>query len=125
METTFVFKITEVAALPIPDDPVKPEPMPETNSESMSEAQTLDQIPKGQIARVLGVLGDDPIALRLGDLGIRKGVQIEVLRRAPMGDPTVYEVCNYQLCLRRSESARVQVRALSESPASRAEPGST
>ena len=83
--------------------------------ETMPETQTLNEIPKGETARVLEVVGDDPIARRLGDLGIREGMDIEVLRRAPMGDPTVYELCNYQLCLRRSESARVQVRALSES----------
>jgi ferrous iron transport protein A len=83
---------------------------------SMSDATTLDQIPKGQIALVLEVVGDDPIARRLGDLGIRKGVEIEVLRRAPLGDPTVFELFSYQLCLRRSESARVHVRAHAKAP---------
>jgi ferrous iron transport protein A len=43
---------------------------------------------------------------------VRKGVQIEVLRRAPLGDPTVFELCGYQLCLRRTESARVEVSPL-------------
>jgi len=131
VETTFVFKIKVgistkarietmgMASFPTPttpDDLVMPETMSETNSESttesISEATTLDQIPKGESALVLAVIGEDPIARRLGDLGIRKGVQIEVLRRAPMGDPTVYELCSYQLCLRRSETARVRVRAL-------------
>jgi ferrous iron transport protein A len=71
---------------------------------------TLDQIPKGQRVRVVATTGgDDPIARRLHDLGIRSGVEIEVIRRAPLGDPTVFELCGYQLCLRRSESSRVQV----------------
>ena len=103
--------------------------MPEMNSESRteskSEAQTLDQIQKGQIAVVVEVLGDDPIARRLGDLGVRKGVEIEVLRRAPLGDPTVFELCSYQLCLRRSESARVRVRSLEASPSPRSGSDST
>lgn len=105
-----------------------PEPMSETNPESlgtspgpsltqsMPEPTTLDQIPKGQLAVVLDVVGDDPIARRLDDLGVRKGVEIEVLRRAPLGDPTVFELCSYQLCLRRSESARVRVRAQAKTP---------
>jgi ferrous iron transport protein A len=76
---------------------------------------TLDQIPNGRFVSVIGVAGDDPIARRLNDLGVRPGVEIEVLRRAPLGDPTVYELCGYQLCLRRSESERVKVSLLPES----------
>ena len=76
----------------------------------MPALTTLDQIPKGQRVRVIAMTGDDdPIALRLHDLGVRAGVEIEMIRRAPLGDPTVFELCGYQLCLRRSESSRVQV----------------
>jgi len=80
----------------------------------MPKPETLDQIPRGQFVSVVGVVGDedDPIARRLNDLGVRKGVQIEVLRRAPLGDPTVFELCGYQLCLRRTESVRVEVSRL-------------
>lgn len=81
---------------------------------AMPHTETLDQIPKGRFVHVIGVVGDDPITRRLNDLGIRKGVQIEVIRRAPLGDPTVFELCGYQLCLRRTESARVRVSPLAE-----------
>jgi len=90
--------------------------------------KTLDQIPKGEFVEVVEVVAgmdapgaghdpesdpqDDPITRRLSDLGVRKGVQIEVIRRAPLGDPTVYELCSYQLCLRRTESVRVRVRSI-------------
>ena len=74
-----------------------------------TRTETLDQIPKGRFVHVVGVVGDDPITRRLDDLGIRAGVLIEVVRRAPLGDPTVFELCGYQLCLRRTESARVLV----------------
>ena len=70
---------------------------------------TLDRIPRGACARVLGVAGDDAIARRLDDLGLRPDTEVRILRRAPLGDPTVYELHGYQLCLRRSESARVTV----------------
>ncbi len=62
--------------------------------------------------------GDEPILRRLDDLGIREGVEIEVIRRAPLGDPTVFELHGYQLCLRRSESARVRVEIGATRPAS-------
>ena len=75
---------------------------------------TLDQAPIGDSVRVVSVTGDDPIARRLGDLGIRAGVEVECLRRAPLGDPSVFELCGYQLCLRQTESARVRVQLLSK-----------
>ena len=75
----------------------------------MNHTSTLDQIPQGQLVRVVSVGGADAIARRLDDLGVREGVEIEVLRRAPLGDPTVFELHGYQLCLRRAESARIEV----------------
>jgi ferrous iron transport protein A len=80
----------------------------------MPNTETLDQISKGRFVRVVGVVGDDPITRRLNDLGIREGIQIEVIRRAPLGDPTVFELCGYQLCLRKSESTRIRVSPLAE-----------
>ena len=70
---------------------------------------TLDHAPIGHAVRVASVTGDDAISRRLADLGIRPGMTIECLRRAPLGDPSVFELCGYQLCLRKSESARVRV----------------
>lgn len=82
----------------------------------MTQAEiTLDQAPIGDSVRVVSVSGDDPIARRLGDLGIRAGVEVECLRRAPLGDPSVFELCGYQLCLRQTESARVRVQLLPKS----------
>ena len=76
----------------------------------MNQAEiTLDQAPIGEPVRVVGVTGDDAVTRRLADLGIRIGVEVECLRRAPLGDPSVFELCGYQLCLRRAESARVRV----------------
>jgi ferrous iron transport protein A len=82
---------------------------PPASAARPSAYPTLDQIPKGEIVRVQSVAGDDGTARRLGELGVRKGVEIEVLQRAPLGDPTLFELCGYQLCLRRSESARIRV----------------
>jgi len=70
---------------------------------------TLDQAPIGQPVRIASVGGDDAIARRLADLGMRPGMTVECLRRAPLGDPSVFELCGYQLCLRKSESVRVRV----------------
>ena len=74
-----------------------------------AQTSSLDEIPTGAVVRVTAVEGGDAIARRLGELGVRKGIEIEVLQRAPLGDPTLYELCGYQLCLRRTESARIRV----------------
>ncbi|MFT8636653.1 MAG: FeoA family protein [Pseudoclavibacter sp.] len=46
---------------------------------------------------------------RLADLGLVPGAEVDVLRRAPLGDPVVYRVCDYELCLRRAQAARVRI----------------
>ena len=53
-----------------------------------------------------------PEARRLRELGFREGEQIEVVRRAPMGDPMVFRVCDYELCLRRRDAGAIRVDVL-------------
>ncbi len=78
----------------------------------MTQTTTLDRVPRGVSVRVVAVDGADAIARRLDDLGLREGVRVEVLRRAPLGDPTVFELHGYQLCLRKGESGRVRVESI-------------
>jgi Fe2+ transport system protein FeoA len=55
--------------------------------------------------------GGSPASRRLLDLGVLPGTAIRVVRRAPLGDPVVYELRGYRLCLRRTEAAHIFVRA--------------
>ncbi|MCS6913802.1 MAG: FeoA family protein [Myxococcales bacterium] len=71
---------------------------------------TLDCLPPGAVASVVRVEGEDQIARRLGDLGFWAGTLVEVVRRAPLGDPTQYGLRGYRLALRRVEARRVVVR---------------
>ncbi len=79
-------------------------------SRSPSLALTLDALGLGETAIVEGLEGDGPVDQRLRDLGLVPGTPVRVLRRAPLGDPTEYELRGYRLCLRRTEGARVRVR---------------
>ncbi len=63
---------------------------------------------------VEAVADGSPVSARLLDLGFVPGTEVRALRRAPLGDPTLYELRGTQLCLRRSEAERIQVRALPE-----------
>lgn len=48
---------------------------------------------------------------RLADLGFEAGTVVRCVRRAPLGGPTVFQVGEAQLCLRRSLSDGVLVEA--------------
>lgn len=72
----------------------------------------LTRLRVGAWARVESVDERSPVARRLLDLGFVPGTAIRSIRRAPLGDPTLYELRGTQLCLRRSEADRVQVTPL-------------
>jgi ferrous iron transport protein A len=65
----------------------------------------------GDRARVLRVSGDDEVALRLMEMGLTPGVDVELLGTAPLGDPLEFEVRGYHLSVRRSEAVRVEIEA--------------
>ena len=71
----------------------------------------------GATGRVVGLVEDTasaPIIRRLSNLGFVPGRVVTPLRRAPLGDPVVYRVADYELCLRRQEARMVQVEVLTE-----------
>ncbi|MBL8931260.1 MAG: ferrous iron transport protein A [Kineosporiaceae bacterium] len=47
------------------------------------------------------------LRLRLRHLGFRPGTVVEVIRRAPFGGPSVYRLCDYDICLRREHARHV------------------
>jgi ferrous iron transport protein A len=71
---------------------------------------TLGQLAPGSSARVTAVDGAPALVRRLASLGLRPGTPVSCVRRAPLGDPTVYRLRSYELCLRRREAALVTVR---------------
>ncbi len=75
--------------------------------------KTLADLSPGQGGIVAGYLRDDAFTQRLMQLGIVEGADIEMIRRAPTGDPIEVRVMGYALSLRRSEAAlvRIDVRA--------------
>jgi len=71
--------------------------------------RTLDTLKPGERARVADVTGDDAVAVRLLEMGLVEGEEIENLGAAPLGDPVEFFVRGYRLSLRLSEARRVQV----------------
>jgi ferrous iron transport protein A len=76
-----------------------------------SSVIVLAQLPPGRRATVVGTLPQTAavVAHRLGQLGFRAAAQVDVIRRAPLGDPTIYRVQDTELCLRRREAQLIEV----------------
>ena len=69
----------------------------------------LSELPVGSRAVVVSVEGPPALAARLAALGFRPRTVLRCRRRAPLGDPRIYELRGTQLCLRRGEAAKIQV----------------
>lgn len=71
----------------------------------------LAQLAPGERATIVGVTeaASPVVAGRLRQLGFRPGADVEVIRRAPMGDPIIYRVQDTELCLRRREARLIAI----------------
>jgi ferrous iron transport protein A len=69
--------------------------------------RTLDELLVGERSRILEVAGDDAISVRLMEMGLVDGEEIEYLGAAPLGDPREYLIRGYHLSLRSTEARRV------------------
>lgn len=49
------------------------------------------------------------LAHRMRCLGFEPGAEVVAIRRAPLGDPAVYRVCDAEICLRKSEARRIAI----------------
>lgn len=71
--------------------------------------ETLDSLSPGQRAIINDVAGEDAIAVRLMEMGLIDGEEIELLGRAPFGDPLEFLIRGYRLSLRSEEARRVSI----------------
>ncbi|HDN62759.1 MAG TPA: ferrous iron transport protein A, partial [Candidatus Bathyarchaeota archaeon] len=61
---------------------------------------------KGVVSRVVG---DRATRRRLLDMGLTRGTEVVVVRKAPLGDPIELLLKGYNLSLRKSECENVYV----------------
>ena len=62
--------------------------------------------PSGQ---VIQVTGQDEISLRLMEMGLTPGVEVQLMGVAPLGDPLEFELRGYRLTVRKTEAERVEI----------------
>lgn len=68
---------------------------------------TLRELKPGQQGIVASVGASGPMKRRLMDMGITPGVEIRVVKMAPLGDPVEVNVRGYELSLRKEEAQQV------------------
>ncbi|MBE6651890.1 MAG: ferrous iron transport protein A [Ruminococcaceae bacterium] len=71
--------------------------------------KTLKDTKIGSSAKVVKIHGEGAIRRRIMDMGITRGVEIRVRKVAPLGDPLEVTVRGYELSLRKSDAAMIEV----------------
>lgn len=54
--------------------------------------------------------GDDKLSKRLLALGCTEGTEVEVTRRAPLGDPLIISVRGFELAIRKFDAKNILIR---------------
>lgn len=70
---------------------------------------TLREVKVGDNVKVTKINGTGAVKRRIMDMGITKGVEIEVRRVAPLGDPIELTVRRYQLSIRKADAQMIEV----------------
>lgn len=70
----------------------------------------LSELDVGEKARIVSIGGSGAVKRRIMDMGFTSGSRIEVIRRAPMGDPIEFRIRGYRISLRKEEAENIIVR---------------
>ena len=71
--------------------------------------KTLKDVKVGETATVKKLHGEGPVKRRIMDMGITKGVGLQVRKVAPLGDPMELNVRGYELSVRKADAAMIEV----------------
>jgi ferrous iron transport protein A len=69
----------------------------------------LNEVPVGTYAVIYDLSSTEMLRERMLALGLTKGAKVEVIRRGPSGDPTVYGIRGAMIALRKEEASLVSV----------------
>ncbi|WP_033166029.1 FeoA family protein [Clostridium sp. KNHs205] len=70
---------------------------------------TLRDLKPGETGTVLSIGEKGPLKRRIMDMGITRGVDVKVVKIAPLGDPIEINIRGYELSLRKDEAAQIEV----------------
>src|SRR5580692_8398731 len=79
------------------------------NHPGQPDCCNLNQLGIGCKGSVVKVGGDADLRRRLLEMGFCNGAEVEVIRRAPLGDPIEFRLRGYHLSLREEQARHVQI----------------
>ena len=71
--------------------------------------KTLRQAKIGDTVRVVKLHGEGAVKRRIMDMGITKGVEVNIRNVAPLGDPVEVTVRGYELSIRKADAEMIEV----------------
>lgn len=71
--------------------------------------KTLKDAKIGTSVKVVKIHGEGAIKRRIMDMGITKNAEIYIRKAAPLGDPIEITVRDYELSIRKSDAAMIEI----------------
>lgn len=70
---------------------------------------TLKELPIGSMATVVAVGGEGALRQHFLDMGLIPGVDVTMVKYAPMGDPVELQIHGYELTLRLADAEKIEI----------------
>ncbi|NLA76700.1 MAG: ferrous iron transport protein A [Clostridiales bacterium] len=71
--------------------------------------KTLKDVKVGETVRVVRLHGEGAVRRRIMDMGLTGGVEVNIRKVAPLGDPVEITVRGYELSLRKADAGMIEV----------------
>ena len=71
--------------------------------------KTLKESKVGDTVRVVKLHGEGAVKRRIMDMGLTKGVDVQIRKVAPLGDPIEITVRGYELSIRKADAEMIEV----------------
>lgn len=71
--------------------------------------KTLRQANIGDTVKVVKLHGVGAVKHRIMDMGITKGVEVQIRKVAPLGDPIEVDVRGYELSIRKADAEMIEI----------------
>ena len=76
----------------------------------------LSELKPGEVAKVLKLeIEDKKLKRHLLDMGLTRGVKVQIKKSSPMGDPIDIILRDYELCISKSDLKKVKVEKYEDS----------
>ena len=77
--------------------------------------KTLRESKVGDTVRVVKLHGEGAVKRRIMDMGLTKGVDVQIRKVAPLGDPIEVTVRGYELSIRKADAEMIEVESATDS----------